>query len=306
MIRRRRGFTLIELLVVIAIIAVLIGLLLPAVQKVREAANRMSCSSNLKNVGLALHHFHDTRGSLPPGLVRGPYPPAGVMTNAEHGSWAFILPYLEQQALAKQYRWDLDFSHPDNQPVVTIQLKILQCPSAEPNRLAVFQLDAQYPGGLGACTDYAPTNSVAQQLLDSGLVDRVGNRFGAMQLNTLTRLTDITDGTSNTIMSAEDAGRPQLWLAGKQVPDGFAGGAAWASRGNGISIYGSSPDGTTRPGPCAMNCTNDHAVYSFHPGGANFLFADGSVHFLKASLDIRVFARLITRAGGEVVSDSDY
>src|SRR5438128_2545572 len=107
--RRSSGFTLMELLVVIAIIAVLIGLLLPAVQKVREAANRIQCGSNLKNVGLALHNFENTHGRFPPGGVVGPFPPAGVPNTTTHGWGPFLLPYLEQQPLADQYRWDKDY-----------------------------------------------------------------------------------------------------------------------------------------------------------------------------------------------------
>src|SRR5262249_31809037 len=117
-----RAFTLIELLVVIAIIAVLIGLLLPAVQKVREAANRTACTNNLKNGGLALHQFESAQGRFPPGAVIGPFLPAGVTTRATHGCWPFLLPYLEQQALYNQYRWDLNWIDPVNQPVVTTQL----------------------------------------------------------------------------------------------------------------------------------------------------------------------------------------
>src|SRR5262249_43500690 len=149
----REAFTLIELLVVIAIIAVLIGLLLPAVQQVREAANRAKCLSNLKNLGLALHQFHDTRGWFPPGQTVGPFPPAGVAGKANPGWGAFVLPYLDQQALAQMYRWDKYQYAPENQPVSSTPLKIMQCPSAEPDR---FMTHGVYSyGGKGACTDYA-------------------------------------------------------------------------------------------------------------------------------------------------------
>src|SRR5260370_37762454 len=128
---RRRGFTVLELLVVIAIIAVLIGLLVPAVQKVREAANRTACANNLKNLGLALHNYHDTFKKFPPGAV-GPFGGFPQFAGLKHhGLGTYLLPYLEQQALAGQYRWDVSWFDPPNQPVVTTPLKIWQCPSAE-------------------------------------------------------------------------------------------------------------------------------------------------------------------------------
>jgi prepilin-type N-terminal cleavage/methylation domain-containing protein/prepilin-type processing-associated H-X9-DG protein len=310
--RSRRScpaFTLVELLVVIAIIAVLIGLLLPAVQKVREAASRMSCSNNLKQIGLALHNYHDTHGRFPPGAVYGPFPEAGVTNMVNHGFIPFLLPYIEQQTLAGRYRWDVNYNDPPNQDVVTTQLKILQCPSAEPNRLVT---EAEFPsawfgGRKSACSDYNGIQGMDATLARPpySLIDPVGNYEGILTRNRIVRVTDITDGTSNTILVAEDAGRPKRWQAGQPVKDVYGNGASWATAGL-LMGQGSTPDGAMQPGRCAINCTNNREVYSFHPGGANAVFADGSVHFLKESMSMRVFASLVTRAGDEVVPLDDF
>jgi prepilin-type processing-associated H-X9-DG protein len=294
--------TLIELLVVIAIIAVLIGLLLPAVQKVREAANRMSCTNNLHNIGLALHNFEGARGKFPPGWVVGPFPEVGAPLGANHGSWPFLLPYLERQPLAAKYRWDVKWDDLINQPVVLTQLTILQCPSAEANRVGKANLATRE----GACTDYGPTLGVSPVLADLDLIDRVGDYRGVMFTNFMARFGDITDGASNTILIAECAGRPKTWRIGQYVPDVLALGGPWASGANHLELMGSTAEGNQRLGPCAINCTNEEEVYSFHPTGANTLFADGSVHFLRADINIRILAALVTRAGGEVVSSTDY
>ncbi len=119
-------------------------------------------------------------------------------------------------------------------------------------------------------------------------------------------MAEITDGTSNTTLITECAGRPQAWQAGRYVPDLYRAGGAWAAGANCIRVQGAHPDGSLRTGPCAINCINDQEVYSFHPGGANFVFADGSVHFLSAGINIRILAALITRDGGEAVSADDY
>jgi prepilin-type processing-associated H-X9-DG protein len=245
---------------------------------------------------------------LPPGAVYGPFPQAGITTDAVHGCWPFVLPYLEQQTLFSAYRWDVDFFDPANQPAVATQLKVLQCPAAPANRVvdARHSDGAFVDGGQGACTDYGPVMGVEPALAAWGLIDPPGNHEGALPVNRMVRLTAITDGLSNTLLVAEDAGRPGLWQAGRYVPGGFAAGGPWASSGNPVIIRGASPDGSTFPGPCGLNCTNDRQPYSFHPGGCNVLFADGAVHFLRAGMDIRVLAALATRAGGEVVPGEDY
>jgi prepilin-type processing-associated H-X9-DG protein len=291
------------LLVVIAIIGILVALLVPAVQKVREAANRASCTDHLHNIGLALHNFESNQGRFPPGNVLGPLPALGVTTKVNHGCWPFLMPYLEQQSIANRYNVCLDWSDPANQALVLTQLTILQCPSAEPNRIGGGVVTEP---GEGACTDYAPMGSIIPTLANMHLIDAVGDYSGPMPSNFMARFADITDGASNTLMIAEQAGRPKLFRQGKEVPGRTVAGGPWASQPNLLNVWGSTPDGITIPGPCSINCTNYTNIYSFHPGGANSLFVDGSVHFLNANLDVRILGRLITRAGGEVISGSDY
>jgi prepilin-type processing-associated H-X9-DG protein len=304
-------------LVVIAIIGVLVALLLPAVQKVREAVNRLKCAHNLKQLGLALHQYESVHGKFPPGQVTGPMPEAGVPKAVGHGWGPFILEYIEQKALAHDYRWDLSNTSPLNQQVVRVPLKVFQCPSAEADRYFYAGPFALY-GGKAACGDYGPTWGVDTALVNLGLIDKPADSpyfiagwpnsnppdlwvyRGVLVPNQMTQILQISDGTAHTIMLAEDAGRPQLWRAGRAVPgqDQAVVGGPWEAFFSGFVVRGSNPDGSS-PGPCAINCTNDREVYSFHPGGANALFADGSVHFLKADIDIRILAALVTRAGDE-------
>jgi prepilin-type N-terminal cleavage/methylation domain-containing protein/prepilin-type processing-associated H-X9-DG protein len=314
-ITNRRGITLVEMLVVMAIIAVVIGLLLPAVQTAREVARRMHCANNLKQLGLALHNHHDIHGAFPPAFINhGPYGTTGF--GFTHGWSPFILPLIEQQQLYDRYCWDFPLYHPENQPVMTQHLKVFQCPSTpEKYRYMTFG-PFQFFETNGACGDYTIALGVDAELALRGWVDPVADYRGALMHTPTpglaaapsppTRLANITDGTATTILLTEDAGRPRRWRAGQRGDDQALEGGPWNHFKGGILLQGSTFDGSMKLERCALNCTNDGEVYAFHAGGASAVFADGSVRFLKASMDLRVMARLITRAGGEGVAAGDF
>jgi prepilin-type N-terminal cleavage/methylation domain-containing protein len=305
---QRRGFTLIELLVVIAIIAVLIGLLLPAVQKVREAAARMQCSNNLKQLGLALLNYATTNGGFPPGHQTIVVSPTVTL---QHSWTPLILPYIEQGNLADRYHFNATWSAPVNDSGVNqTQIKLFICPSAGYDRTG-----ANNRGIL----DYPAINQMNHSLPDpyiprpplTTIPKSDPTYLGVLGHETLPtrkvsrQIPEITDGTSNTLMLAEDAGRNGHWIMGK-FQGNFSESGAWANPGGAIVIWGFNPQTLTFPGPCGVNCTNNQQIYSFHIGIAQGLFADGSVRPLKAGTDVNVVIALMTRRGGEVVPDTSY
>ena len=309
----RPGFTLIELLVVIAIIAILIGLLLPAVQKVREAAARSQCQNNLKQVALACHNYENTFNGLPL-----------LYASSNQLSWVTqLLPFFEQDNLQKQYNFNQPWFDASNANIVVQRIRILECPSSPVPRIYT----ANDPGFAGqsanpmipfaaASADYFAISSAsssttvkAPSTIPAGYfyvypaaatTMDLGGPFGAQsQTPTSQRLVNVTDGLSNTAMLSEMSGRPWLYLASKQkipaanfpsyvsagledVADDIPldyGWGAWAQNNNfGVGTW--SADGTMQGGPCAINCSNYRGVLSFHSAGAQTAFADGSVHLL--------------------------
>jgi prepilin-type N-terminal cleavage/methylation domain-containing protein len=303
--RRRAAFTLIELLVVIAIIAILIALLVPAVQKVREAAARTQCQNNMKQIGIGLHGHHDTFKVFPPGAADVALPKIGVPAGVMHGWSVFILPFVEQDSLRKQYRLDLDWRAPGNAAAVASRIPIFFCPtSGDQQRIDTFN-SAPFTNIRASISDYAPVNGVdGTPLVNQNLIQAAPSYHGVMRVNFLATFADIKDGSSNTMLIAEDAGRPQRWRSTGPLSGGRRSGGGWADSEAEYILHGFTPDGATSPGLCAINCTNDNEIFAFHPAGAHCLFGDGSVRLVGSAASIRTVAAMITRMGNEVISEN--
>jgi prepilin-type N-terminal cleavage/methylation domain-containing protein/prepilin-type processing-associated H-X9-DG protein len=308
----RGAFTLIELLVVVAIIAILIGLLLPAVQKVRDAAARAQCQNNLKQLGLALHNFHDANGVFPASgwTTAGPGNPAG-----RYVGWRpLTLPYIEQENLQKLYDFTSDWWAGTNPVAAAVPVKTYQCPSAP--RRDVTSAVAKPPrpamtfANPLAWTDYEAIMGVQPAAINphAGGIYNAGNRFSVMSRNSRTKMTDVTDGTSSTVMVVECGARPLVYRNRTAQP-ALANdqGISWADSEGPFSLDGASADGSLEG--CGANCAaamnkkNDNEPYSFHVGGGNFLFADGHVQFIRDTIPLTTLAALCTMQGGEVVTN---
>jgi prepilin-type N-terminal cleavage/methylation domain-containing protein/prepilin-type processing-associated H-X9-DG protein len=344
----RPGFTLIELLVVIAIIGVLIGLLLPAVQKVREAANRTTCANNLKQIGLALHNYHDANQAFPQAYKALPSSdPTAPPTTGVYGAGAFvlILPYIEQDNVYRQIDVTRAALSSVNMPpansAYSTPIKTYLCPSAPGNPTVDYSAElaqsfsnfgisvAPPPGLIFGRTDYCPDAGMSADI--PGISINAGASIICQPPDGPVRLTTIPDGTSNTIMVVEDAGRPG-WYSSKGLvaPNGFTpvmgpysggpngpapqGGGAWADPLNYNATNGADPSGSgiaagggwagipVAPWSCANGCSNDSEIFGFHTGGSNVCFGDGSVRFVRNGLTMNQVQALLSRAGGEVIS----
>jgi len=292
----RRGFTLIELLVVIGIIGVLMGLLLPAVQKVREAASRTKCANNLKQLALALLQHAEVRGAFPEGYRFDPPTRSYVPP---------ILPFIEQGNIG--YDLSKNWDHPVNQPQTKVQIALLYCPSATPGANRV-DTNISFQPAMNDYTVYHGVNAGYCRLPEVNWPLYSPPDENGIMTSKPCRIIDIKDGTSNTFLVVEDSARPELWRMGHRA-NGSALSGGWADPDVEIALDGSDrlPTGPGQGlGPCVMNCTNHNEVYSFHISGANFAFADGSVRYILDGIRNTTFAALVTKAARDVPDPNDY
>jgi prepilin-type N-terminal cleavage/methylation domain-containing protein/prepilin-type processing-associated H-X9-DG protein len=323
---RHRGFTLIELLVVIAIIAVLIALLLPAVQSARQAAQRIQCTNNLKQLGLAMHNYHDAVNTFTIGLMgfRSPVAtannnryPSGTLASAARRTWAWlILPYIEQGTLANSINYSLPFNDHSQDTAVRIIPGTFLCPS-DPNMgfvdVGSYPVrKVNYMANWGNTQYFQGSASpFAGPFIQGEMIPFLGAPFG---IDTSYGVQTITDGTSNTLLMAE-------------VKVGIPNGNSQDHRGdvfnddyNGCMFNGYTPPNSTFPDyasggcqypfqtnpPCVGHTPTFNAARSYHAGGVNGLLCDGSAKFFKDSVSVPVWRALSTTRGGEVVSSDSY
>ncbi|HET6425583.1 MAG TPA: DUF1559 domain-containing protein [Planctomycetaceae bacterium] len=328
----RRGFTLIELLVVIAIIAILIALLLPAVQQAREAARRTQCRNNLKQLGLALHNYENSHNTFPFSWMIG-------STNLNVAPWTIqILPYMDQAPLYN--RWVPTtpalneavalFPPADvqaNLAVIRTVLPAHMCPSSPAPAESNYTLPAG-AGGPGippfnvtwtaARGDYSANSGVRSGFATVAYAAYPGGAGGAREgilrqaPGGVSRLSQITDGTSNTIISGERTGSSTVFRKTQQdtaLTPGYGpvNGGGWGDFLNGENwtsgcLFDGNPSASG--GPCAINCNNirSQSYHSFHTGGAHFVMGDGAVKFISENVSAFIFASALTAGKGETAS----
>ncbi|TWT30886.1 DUF1559 domain-containing protein [Blastopirellula retiformator] len=284
--RRRGGFTLVELLVVIAIIGVLIALLLPAVQQAREAARRMSCSNNLKQLGLSLHNYHDTHGKFP----------LGCQGDSERTALhVAMLPFIEQANMYDQMDTKLNFSSGVNSQFLTTKIDAYHCPSS-PKQQADDNNDyytTHYYGVLGPKGTNPATGSAYEA--DAGVDTAHGgfSKVGIFYQDESRGMRDIIDGTSNTLAFGEISWSDRNGRVTRYRPWSRGGRVRYYCAGAKNVNDAINSDQTSR--------FNDMSFGSMHPGGAMFTLADGSVRFLAETIDHDAYLSAASCKGGEAV-----
>jgi len=319
----QRGFTLIELLVVISIIGILVALLLPAVQQAREAARRASCKNNLKQIGIALHNYHEAHLTFPPFLINRTGSPSRIADVDKGANWlVFLLPYLDQAPLYD--KWDLNI--PANQnPGRSTDLTVFQCPSDPQSSGNV----CSYAGGDWARGNYGMNVSPCG-FFGGGKTDARSRLGGIGGANYVVRMRDLTDGTTNTVAVDElRAGMNEQDLRGSWAMPGLSAGTAamfndasapnskepYSDDMENCTVSGLAGDAGSGMGCFDTNTTAQMTARSMHPGGLHLLMTDGSARFVSDNIDFKrtkigcgppprgVWQAIHTRGGGEVVGE---
>jgi prepilin-type N-terminal cleavage/methylation domain-containing protein/prepilin-type processing-associated H-X9-DG protein len=311
-LNHRRAFTLIELLVVIAIISVLISLLLPAVQAAREAARVTQCRNNLKQIGLALHNYHDTNRSFPTADPGGGSDAGSSISMAS--TFVAILPYMEQAATYRHYNFGLANTDPGNQAVVSQQISLFICPTA------VMRRNVPFPGVGDPCGDFDEAPGTYAVSIGSNPYDQYWSFFGRPRptlngaivysdsTDRMTRLRDITDGTSNTVLIGESAWNISGFSTNPSCNNGQNWGYTyWANPYPASTGFNTSAPFNPNTYILLDPNTFDQTLMRFrsdHPAlGVNFVFCDGSVRFILQFVDQTILTAIGSRNGGEAVLD---
>jgi prepilin-type N-terminal cleavage/methylation domain-containing protein/prepilin-type processing-associated H-X9-DG protein len=305
------GFTLIEVLVVISIVGLLIALLLPAVQQAREAARRLQCANNLKQIGLAMHNYHDAVGTLPPGYVSAVQP--GGQNYPERGpgwGWgAMILPRLEQAPLFNAINFGRQIADAASATARSSVIGTYLCPSSTP--VGPVRVTGDESQAVTLVADLAASQYIASA--GQGEVEELpGNNNGLLYRNSRIAFRDVTDGLSQTLLAGERSRNlaDATWVGA--VPSGYVcTNPTWPVRDcatSNVMVMANTGPWPDEPWVNVPNHRGSKAddFWSLHPGGCNFLMGDGSVRFIKETVNPMVFSALASRAGGEVVSSDQF